>query len=353
MNKILIFSLFIFSWSGFAQESEQTQKSYTRKRVFNKYVTFGGFTLLNSLKNRKKVYQSFIKRPISTDVPKLEKQSKFRCHEVCPNNLGILKINQSNYEKNEKNSLSFLNEASHFEGIMKKEYGFCWGHSSLTNQLRHLAFFDPDNSFESIEFQNGTQEWRNYIKKALRDIFHFRPRILPFLSSIRELSEFFEDDLKKLVIDKWANNAISISNYFKRFSNNKKYSRDELRKKMKELETRLKRGETPEILFAVWNSDNWIHVTLVTEVLYNEFDYTYKLTLDDNRQFNNISEQMDPSEIIIDLKDQSIQYPKGPKFGAVDSKIGRLEITKTNTIMYNEILPRLVNFCKIKTGCLE
>ncbi len=351
--KRVIFLFLFFSFHTLAQDSTPQQAGFMRKTAIRKYIAFGPLTLASELLKNNKNYDEFIKKNITQDVPVLQKNSRNYCQQVCPNDLGILKINQRNYVQNEKNSLSFLNESSDFKGVMTREYGFCWGHSSLTNQLRHLAFFDPENSFESISFDKNSKEWKEYIKEALKDVFYSRPRVFPYLSSIRELSELFERDLKELVIEKWGQNAVSLSNYFKIYSNTKVYERDELRSMMSELSEKIARGETPEILFAIWDTKKWLHVVLIKEVVYNEFDYTYKLTLDDNKQYNNISEVMDASEIIVDLKDQSIIYKKGFEFGAGEIRVGRLELTETNTQMYNRILPRLVNFCKIKTGCIE
>ncbi len=349
MKKIFILSIFLINSSLFSQEV-MSQKTHLYKEAAKKYLN--PIALLNELRNKNlSNYNKYLKNSINKKSSDLQEQSN-KCSVVCPENFDILKRNSSNYEQIEKNTLTFLNSPDDFEEIMTKEYGFCWGHASLTNQLRNLAFFDPENTQETTLFTRGTKEWRRHINSLLRDVFNFKPRVFPHLSSIEDLSLNFEEELKILVTKKWAKNAISIDSYINRFRNKNTYKRSKIKKMMEVLQSRLELGQTPEVIFNIWDSADWIHVSLVSGVSFNKYDSSYTIELDDNKLFNNDSNLVhEKSKIHVDLISQKITYNNGVKFGTLTNKIGRLALTDRGFQMYNKILPRLRKFCMAQTNC--
>lgn len=331
------------------------QKTYTWAKIFEKYFLRAGFTIAEKFLQDESliIYDKFLKNKVdeSTTCSQITMARGNSCSQICPENMDILRRNGSNLTQSQENSLSFLNHVKDFEDTMKKQYGFCWGHARFTTQLRYLAFFDDNNKIATTKFHKHSREWRALIIKNLNQIKWNNPVIFPFVGSINELSKLFEPEIKKIVIETWSRNAISIGNFINRFKNETLYSREDFHKIAREVELRIATGQEPEILFNIWGSDEWIHVVLAKKLFYNEYDYTYTIYLDDNKQYNNVSSMLNPSVIILDLKNETITYPHGKVFGAPGTRVGRIELTSSNYQMYNNFLPKLVNFCKKQTGC--
>jgi len=348
MKKTLVITFYLFSLPLFSQKVI-SQKTHLYKETAKKYLN--PIALLLELKNMDlRGYKKYVKNT-SNKSEAIETQEN-KCSIVCPEDFIILSRNIENYEQNERNSLTFLNSPNDFEDVMTKEYGFCWGHASLTNQLRHLAFFDPENLQETITFTRGSKEWRKHINSLLKDVFNFKPRVFPHLSSIEDLSMNFEEELKVLVTKKWAKNAITIDSYVNRFRNKNVYKRSKIKEMMTALQGRLELGQTPEIIFHIWDNTDWIHVSLVTAVSFNKYDSSYTIELDDNKIYNNESNLLHEKSVIhVNLISQEITYNNGVKFGTLTNRVGRIAMTDRGYQMYNKILPRLRKFCIAQTKC--
>lgn len=351
MKLIYLVILNLFAFNSLSQNIP-TQKNYIYFKILDNYFINGGRTFLETIFSDTSIlnYKYFVKN--TKKITTHNASSANYCHQVCPENMNILNINSRNLIQNESNSLSFLNQPNYFKDIMQYDYGFCWGHARLTTQLRYLAFFDPENIYLSTKHVKYSERWKQLIRNNLLKITQNQPQFFPYIKSIRELSELFPVELKKFVIRNWSNNAISIENYLNTYRNQITYSKVKLLEMIKELQLRLSLGQEPEVIFNIWGSDEWIHVVLVKNITFDDYNERYTLYLDDSKQYNNISTMLEPSTLVIDLKSQTISYPKATKYSQ-KTRVGRMELTKSNYLMYNDILPRLVRFCRARTKCVQ
>jgi hypothetical protein len=177
-----------------------------------------------------------------------------------------LRIHQNRYQPEVKNGLTLVNADHEFEGISDRKFGYCWGFATLFRNLTQLAFFDPAQPrVPDVEF---------YLRKIDR-IVAGQATVIPGYRNLRELSlepriEFY---LKLNTMELWRNRAVR-STSLKIFKNSTEaMSFEEVESLLRNLETRLGRGEFPKVLFSaliptgkILGMSTDIHVVLVNRV---------------------------------------------------------------------------------------
>lgn len=273
-------------------------------------------------------------------VPEFNKPSEGM---YCPYSMESLMISRAKLYPYYENTLSFSNQAHDLQEVMMPTLGFCWGHAYTTSSLRYLAFFD-ENNYKRSPLVKNSLEWERVMKNKIYNVvINSEPEVFPYIGSIRELSELFEIELKKMVVKAWGMNAPTLMNYFNTIDNENHYSRDYLDKLILEIKSRLALGQSPIINFNLWGDDKWSHVVLV-------YGYGYsgdkvELYLDDNK-FTQSQELPDQrSKIIIDLTTRKIRYSLG-KILAGDDRVGQIRLPMEDYLFYGRIYPKLYSFCK-------
>lgn len=133
------------------------------------------------------------------------------CEKVCPKNHLMLRLHRSpldiDYRKPETSEsfTSFRNLPEDFENYIKKQFGFCWRHTSVLYKFKRYALFAPSEAQDSLEV----------VKQKIQDIVRSE-KIVEFkgYKSLLELTQ--NEELKTYlmaeVAREWARNALSIPN---------------------------------------------------------------------------------------------------------------------------------------------
>lgn len=308
----------------------------------NKKIEKSRFFTLKTLYNfsSKQRDEYGVKEPLSWAY---QKESSLPLKVACPQSLEIMQVSRNKLYPYKKNTLSFINHKEEFKKFSSDEFGFCWGHAYVTAALRYLAFFDPDN-LEHIDVAYKTDKWRELIMRKLDNMIKYgKPEVLPYLSSIRELSEEFEDELKKKVIYSWGVNAPTINNLIKTYDNENTYSLEFLEDFIFVVKKRLAMGQTPLLNFSLWGRDQWNHVVLIYG--YRYLDDKIEFFLDDNKFSVEEDEPNQRSRLIIDLKTKEIHYSLGDILAGI-KKVGRIYLPIEDYLFYGKITPSLQQFCE-------
>lgn len=260
----------------------------------------------------------------------------------CPNHLGIIQLNRKNFYPRKENTLSFANSKYDFDKYMKYELGFCWGHAYVTKALRTLAFFDSNHD-EVKDGVKGSLQWKRLIQEKIKNLVrNLEPQYFPFLANLRELSEFFEEELKNEVIWAWGENAPSFYNLYKTHQNEKTYTKKELEDFIFAFKTRLVMGEIPLLNFNLWGKEKWSHVVLAYGFEKKGDDFI--IYLDDNKFVLEESEPNQRSRVVINLKTQEVEYSLGEVL-AGEKRVGQLRMPMEDILFYGKIVKNLILFC--------
>jgi hypothetical protein len=199
-------------------------------------------------------------------------KSEYRRHSAARDRISdpaytrYLRIHQGRYQPEAENGLTLVNADHEFEGISDRKFGYCWGFSTLFRNMTQLAFFDPS--------QPRVADIQFYLRKIDR-IVAGQATVIPGYQNLRELSlePRIELYLKLNTMELWRNRAVR-STSLKIFKNSTEaMAYDEVESLLRNLETRLGRGEFPKILFSaliptgkVLGMSTDIHVVLVNRV---------------------------------------------------------------------------------------
>lgn len=164
-----------------------------------------------------------------------------------------------------ENAPSFINTETEFKGVGDREYGYCWGMSTLIRYFDQLAFFDPSQARDSIA---RTQEKIDSLMQGRAVVFngfhHLRE-----LSLVPELELY----LKVYSMELWRSRAVRVDSLEILRGSSDRMTKTEILNFANDLEARLSRGETPKLIFSsvipqdvILGMNTNIHVVLASRV---------------------------------------------------------------------------------------
>ncbi len=258
-----------------------------------------------------------------------------------------LRVHQDRYQPQVENGLTLVNADHEFEGISDRKFGYCWGFSTLFRNLTQLAFFDPSlPRVPDVEY---------YLRKIDR-LVAGQATVIPGYRNIRELSlePRIELYLKLNTMELWRSRAVRSSS-LKIFKNSTEaMSFEEVESLLRNLETRLERGEFPKVLFSalipsgkILGMSTDIHVVLVNRVERLPGNRA-KIHLWD---INFYAETLKKSPKIIEVTSKhglvyEPWYEPDKPYAEASAMVSRVELAPEEDIEVAQNLKSLKNFCE-------
>jgi hypothetical protein len=154
---------------------------------------------------------------------------------------------------------ALINSDYEFAGISDREFGFCWGFSTLNRFFAYAGFFDPSRQAPVAYVQDGKQKnekWFRFYESIINDILEGKPRIIPGFSDFAEFSSVPEIEfyLKLKSMEAWGFRAISLGSMKTFFSSTEELSESGIDRLIRTLRAKLLRGELPKLLFTAADS---------------------------------------------------------------------------------------------------
>ncbi len=155
----------------------------------------------------------------------------------------LFKIHQYRYEPKKEYGPATVNANHEYKGISDREFGFCWGYSTLARYFTTLAFFDP-----SLPKETNLDLYKEKIDEVLAG----NATVIPGFANFREFSlvpelEFY---LKLNAMELWKTRAVRPGSIGIFKNATKEMKSDEVEDLLVDLEARLARNELPKILFS-------------------------------------------------------------------------------------------------------
>ncbi len=149
---------------------------------------------------------------------------------------------------------ALVNSDYEFKGISDREFGFCWGFSTVNRFFAYAAFFDRTLKAPVSYIRNGkekNEKWFRFYEAIVDDILMGKPRVIPGFSNFSEFSAIPEIEfyLKLKTTEAWAFRAISAGSLKTFFSSTEELGEAGVDHLLRALRKRLNRGELPKILF--------------------------------------------------------------------------------------------------------
>jgi hypothetical protein len=152
------------------------------------------------------------------------------------------KINADRRTPRKQNGPTTVNADHEYRGISDRRFGYCWGYATLVRYFTQIAFYDGSLKRPSL-------------KKTFAEIDQIlegKPAVISGYSNLRELTlvpevEFY---LKLAAMELWRARTIKFKSIGITMKSTNWMSFDEVEALAKDLETRIKRGEFPKIIFA-------------------------------------------------------------------------------------------------------
>jgi hypothetical protein len=175
-------------------------------------------------------------------------------------------LNSDRYQPKAENGLSLVNADHEYAGISDREFGYCWGFSTLFRNLTQLAFFDP-----SLPKDPNPESYFRMIDRIISG----RATVIPGYRNLRELSlePQVELYLKLNAMQLWRSRAARRTSLPIFRNSTEAMSFTEVEDLLVRLEEKLSRGEFPKILFSalipsgrVLGMSTDIHVVLVNRI---------------------------------------------------------------------------------------
>ncbi|MBU6153882.1 MAG: hypothetical protein KGP28_06230 [Bdellovibrionales bacterium] len=291
-------------------------------------------------------------------------KDQFSYHDLL---VPFLKSRQYRYlygSMDRKHGPALVNSDYEFKGISDREFGFCWGFSTLNRFFGYLAFFEPNATIPHAYVRNGKEKnerWFRHYETIINDILSGHPRIIPGFSDFSEFSSVPEIEfyLKLKAAEAWALRAISTGSLGTFFSSTEELDEAGIDQLIRSLRARHQRGELPKILFTAADSRKHfggsldVHSVIATAVHLNP-DGTGKIDLwDINFYFNDLIRSPKFLEIRFNASTgkRELHYPlwheaKGtPEATARSSLLGQIRISPEEDSEMGQIVRNLKRFC--------
>ncbi|NDD92989.1 hypothetical protein EBZ37_13020, partial [bacterium] len=259
---------------------------------------------------------------------------------------------------------ALVNSDYEFKGISDREFGFCWGFSSVNRYFGYAAFFDPDLKAPISYLPNGKEKnerWFRYYESIIDDILTGKPRIIPGFRDFAELSSVPEIEfyLKLKTTEAWASRAISFGSLGTFFSSTDELDEGEIDQLLRGLRMRLNRGELPKILFTSADSKKRfggsldVHSVIANGVKLNP-DGTGRIEIwDINFYFSDLIQSPKFLEIRFNAATgkRELHYPQWheikdtPEATDRSSLLGKVRISPENDSEMGALIRNLKGFC--------
>lgn len=279
----------------------------------------------------------------------------------------FLKTRQTRYlygNFDRKHGPALVNSDYEFAGISDREYGFCWGFSTVNQYFAYLAFFEPNATPPVGYLANGrekNEKWFRHYESIINDILNGRPRIIPGFASFSEFSAVPEIEfyLKLKTTEEWALRAISTGSIGTFFSSTDELDEAGIDRLIRSLRARLQRGELPKILFTAADSRKQfggsldVHSVITNGVRLNP-DGTGRIELwDINFYFSDLVRSPKFLEIRFNASTgkRELHYPlwhevkETPEATARSSLLGQVRISPEENAEMGRIVRGLKRFC--------
>lgn len=272
-----------------------------------------------------------------------------------------LALQESRYVPQAMNGPAAINTDYEFEGISKRDYGYCWGFATIIRNFSVLAFFDPaqkpaDHKGRELSPSADREAWLEFYARKIEDVAIYRKAtVIPGFANLRELSLVPELELylKLKAMHLWRWLAIRGAGFGTLLRSSRDLTRDQALSLLDELEARHRRHEMPKLIitsrargrkpFAFAKS---LHVVLSYGVERTPDGGGRIRVWDPNFYAESLARA--PKEIVISA-DGEIRYDAWTETGTPDAAIspflGRIELAHENNAETIDHLYELKRFC--------
>jgi len=141
-----------------------------------------------------------------------------------------------------ENGPTTVNADHEYAGISDRKFGYCWGYATMVRFFTQVAFFDGDMKRPSVK----------ETLKEVDQVLKGKATLIRGYANFRELSlnPRVEFHLKLAAMELWRERAMNFSSVGITLKSTTWMTFDEVENFAKNLETRLKRGEFPKLVFS-------------------------------------------------------------------------------------------------------
>ena len=207
------------------------------------------------------------------------------CQAVCPLNYGLLRINRAPIKivygdaRTQEDFTTFRNKPEDFNQYIKKQFGFCWGHSSLLYKFKRYAIFRP----------NLTRDSANVLKLQIQSLIRNEAMVeFNGYKSLWDLSDSNEEVkviLMSEVAREWARSALTIRNIISLQSAVKAMKQKEYVAFYNNVLKRILSNQLVQIKFNAHKVSGWSHI--VNAYAVEEKEDEYRIYVQDPNTFPN------------------------------------------------------------------
>lgn len=167
-----------------------------------------------------------------------------------------LRLHADRYTPSAPNSPALINTDWEFEGISKRDYGYCWGFVTLFRNFAVLAFFDPserpmDDEGRVLSPSVDREKWVEYYERKIEEVaIYGYATVIPGFADLREMSLVPELELymKLKTMALWRSYAIRPSGLGVMLRSRKDLTAAGTEALIDDLEERLARHEMPKLM---------------------------------------------------------------------------------------------------------
>lgn len=269
---------------------------------------------------------------------------------VHPKWFDVLALHRPRYVPARANGPALVNTDFEFEGISKRDFGYCWGFATLARNFTILAFFDP--SAPRLPSLDG-------YRKLIRDVaVRGRATVIPGYANLRALSLIPELELymKELTMHLWKTLAIGRGGIETFLKSGMRQSPSAVAVMLADLQARLGRNELPKLLVTSYNKkgnpavfSKYLHILLVYGLEPLPSGGTRILVWDTNFY----TETLERKPTYIDVSpDGTLRYDPWQEYDVPDAAtspfLNRMTIAPENDDETARAVYELRRFCKDK-----
>lgn len=288
--------------------------------------------------------------------------NKVKCEELCPEDHRILRVNRDRLKidladkDTHLNFTNFRNIPEDFDNYVKKQFGFCWGHSSSLYKFKHYARFNPEAKLDSLE------EIKTKLEKLIRE-----QEIVTFngIASIRELTDAQGEETKhhfmREIAREWARNAMTIKNILALGPATKELKYKDYIEAYNEVVKRVLSNQIVQIKFNAHDINGWSHI--VNAYGFEETPEEYRIYVQDPNVFPEdvtVTEKYPNGDSFLAIKKKKLKGKTGfaysPALANVEKlagsqRIGLIEVTNEGRLQVLQTIQKYAQICREQTEC--
>lgn len=285
-----------------------------------------------------------------------------KCESVCPNDHRILRVNRDGNKINIQDQethlafTSFRNINEDFDQFIKKQFGFCWGHTSTLYKFKQYARFNQQAPLDSIEVL------KEKLQKLIRE-----EEIVTFngIASIRELSDESSPDVRlhlmREIAREWARNAMTIKNILALGGATKELKYKDYIEVYNDIVARILSNQIVQIKFNAHDINGWSHI--VNAYGFQETEDEYRIFVQDPNIFPEdliVNEEFPFGDSYLAIKKKKVNKKYGfaynPSLARVaklqgSQRLGLIEVTTEGRLQIMQTIDKYAALCREKTQC--